>query len=213
MQDMRGEDMAEQEKYLFRAEKICKSFGTVHALKEFDITIKAGEIRGLVGENGSGKSTFSSIVAGIQKYDSGKMYLDGQPYEPTGTVDAINHGVSMVVQEQGTISKISVAANIFFGKEEKFAKGGVLNVKEMNREAAKALQNIYVDNIKPEMLIDQLSFEDRKLVELARALYTSPKIWIIDETTTALSVAGRELLYKLMKEKRDEGKAILFIFQ
>ena len=211
MQDMRGEDMAEQEKYLFRAEKICKSFGTVHALKEFDITIKAGEIRGLVGENGSGKSTFSSIVAGIQKYDSGKMYLDGQPYEPTGTVDAINHGVSMVVQEQGTISKISVAANIFFGKEEKFAKGGVLNVKEMNREAAKALQNIYVDNIKPEMLIDQLSFEDRKLVELARALYTSPKIWIIDETTTALSVAGRELLYKLMKEKRDEGKAILFI--
>lgn len=211
MQDMRGEDMAEQEKYLFRAEKICKSFGTVHALKEFDITIKAGEIRGLVGENGSGKSTFSSIVAGIQKYDSGKMYLDGQPYEPTGTVDAINHGVSMVVQEQGTISKISVAANIFFGKEEKFAKGGVLNVKEMNREAAKALQNIYVDNIKPEMMIDQLSFEDRKLVELARALYTSPKIWIIDETTTALSVAGRELLYKLMKEKRDEGKAILFI--
>ena len=154
---------------------------------------------------------FSSIVAGIQKYDSGKMYLDGQPYEPTGTVDAINHGVSMVVQEQGTISKISVAANIFFGKEEKFAKGGVLNVKEMNREAAKALQNIYVDNIKPEMMIDQLSFEDRKLVELARALYTSPKIWIIDETTTALSVAGRELLYKLMKEKRDEGKAILFI--
>ncbi len=61
------------------------------------------------------------------------------------------------------------------------------------------------------MMIDQLSFEDRKLVELARALYTSPKIWIIDETTTALSVAGRELLYKLMKEKRDEGKAILFI--
>ena len=62
--------MAEQEKYLFRAEKISKSFGTVHALKEFDISIKAGEIRGLVGENGSGKSTFSSIVAGMQKYDS-----------------------------------------------------------------------------------------------------------------------------------------------
>ena len=90
---------------MFGQKKICKSFGTVHALKEFDITIKAGEIRGLVGENGSGKSTFSSIVAGIQKYDSGKMYLDGQPYEPTGTVDAMNHGVSMVVQEQGTISK------------------------------------------------------------------------------------------------------------
>lgn len=203
--------MDDHKKYLLRVEKMSKSFGSVHALKEFHIEIKPGEIRGLVGENGSGKSTFSSIVAGMQKYDSGTMYLDDEPYKPNGTVDAVNHGVSMVVQEQGTISKISVAANIFFGKEKQFARNGILNVKEMNKEAEKALQSIHVNNIKPEMMIDQLSFEDRKLVELARALYTSPKIWIIDETTTALSVGGRELLYRLMKEKRDEGKAIIFI--
>ena len=203
--------MAEQEKYLFRAEKISKSFGTVHALKEFDISIKAGEIRGLVGENGSGKSTFSSIVAGMQKYDSGTMYLDGKPYEPAGTVDAVNHGVSMVVQEQGTISKISVAANIFFGKENKFAKGGVLNVKEMNKEAARALQSIYVDNIKPDEMIDQLSFEDRKLVEIVKATYFNPKIVVVDETTTALSQEGREELYKQMNRVRDNGNTVIFI--
>ncbi len=208
---MRGEEMAENHKCLFRAEKICKNFGTVRALENFDIEIRPGEVRGLVGENGSGKSTFSSIVAGILKCDSGKMYLEGKAYTPSGTVDAIDKGVSMVVQEQGTISKISVAANIYFGKESLFAKGGVLNVKKMNAAADKILKDIGVNHIRPEIMIDQLTFEDRKLVELARALYTSPKIWIIDETTTALTVSGRGLLYKLMEKKKSEGGAILFI--
>lgn len=203
--------MAEQQEYLFKAEKVCKTFGTVRALSDFDIEIRPGEIRGLVGENGSGKSTFSSIVAGIQKCDSGRMYLNGKEYIPNGTVDAVDHGVSMVVQEQGTIQKISVAANIFFGKESLFAKHGVLNVREMNARAAGALQNIGVDSIKPETMIEKLTFEDRKLVELARALYTEPKLWIIDETTTALTVAGRELLYGLMERLKKDGGAVLFI--
>lgn len=206
-----GWKMVENEKYLFRAENIQKNFGAVCALSNFSITIYPGEIRGLVGENGSGKSTFSSILAGIQKCDSGNMYLEGQEYHPENTVDAVDHGVSMVVQEQGTIPKISVAANIFFGKEKMFAKGGILNVKKMNSAAADVLREIGVDFINPETMIDQLTFEERKLVELARALYTSPKIWIIDETTTALTISGRELLYRLMQKKKEEGGAILFI--
>ena len=196
---------------LFRAEKICKSFGSTHALVDVDVTVGPGEIRGLIGENGSGKSTFSSIVAGIQKPDSGEMYLDGQPYRPSGTIDAMDHGVSMVVQEQGTIAKITVAANVFFGKEAMFVRGGVLNVKKMNAEAGKMLQSIGAGHIQPQAMIDSLTFEDRKLVELARALYTKPKLWIIDETTTALTVTGREILYKLMRQLRDEGGSILFI--
>lgn len=203
--------MEKEDKCLFRAVGVQKSFGAVRALANFDISIHPGEIRGLVGENGSGKSTFSSIVAGIQKCDSGKMFLDGLEYEPNGTVDAINHGISMVVQEQGTINKITVAANIFFGKEKMFSRFGVLNVQKMNAEAKKALTDIGVTNIEPDALIDSLTFEDRKLVELARALYTSPKLWIIDETTTALTVSGRELLYQLMQQVKDRGGAILFI--
>ena len=196
---------------LFRAEGICKSFGQVRALVDFDIEIAGGEIRGLVGENGSGKSTFSSIAAGMQKYDSGKMYLCGEEYQPNDTVDAMNHGISMVVQEQGTIPKISIAANIFFGKEAMFVKHGVLNVRKMNAEARKALENIGVTNIEPSELIDTLSFEDRKLVELARALYVQPKVWVVDETTTALTISGREILYRLMHRVRDSGGAVLFI--
>ena len=77
---LRGSVMPNMENCLFKAERICKSFGAVHALVDFDITVGAGEIRGLVGENGSGKSTFSSIAAGIQKYDRGVMYLNGEEY-------------------------------------------------------------------------------------------------------------------------------------
>lgn len=205
--------MEENSKYLFKAEDISKTFGTVHALEAFSISLLPGEIRGLVGENGSGKSTFSSIVAGIQKADSGsgKMSLDGREYDPSGTTDAMDKGVSMVVQEQGTVSKISVAANIFFGKEKQFSRMGVLNVKKMNAEAERALKDIDVDWIRPEKMIDDLTFEDRKIVELARALYTKPKIWIIDETTTALTVNGRELLYRLMERFKKAGGCILFI--
>lgn len=197
--------------YLFKSDKINKSFGSTQALKDVTITIKKGEIRGLIGENGSGKSTFSSICAGIQKADSGTMYLEGQEYVPAGTIDAMNKGVSMVVQEQGTVGKITVAANVFFGKEAAFVKGGVLNVGRMNREAQKMLESIGVTNIEPQVIIDTLTFEERKLVELARALYTVPRLWIVDETTTALSVNGRDILYKRMEDMRNNGGSVLFI--
>lgn len=197
--------------YLLKAEKINKSFGSICALSDVDIALKKGEIRGLIGENGSGKSTFSSICAGMQKADSGKMYLEGVEYKPDGTIDAMDHGVSMVVQEQGTIGKISVAANIFFGKESQFEKFGVMNVSRMNQEAKKMLVSIGVEHIEPQTMIDTLTFEDRKLVELARALSVSPKLWIVDETTTALTVSGRTILYRLMKEVRDKGGSVLFI--
>lgn len=197
--------------YLFKGEDICKSFGSTHALKEVTLTIAPGQIHGLIGENGSGKSTFSSICAGIQKADRGKMYLDGREYNPAGTVDAMDKGVSMVVQEQGTVGRISVAANVFFGKEALFVKGGVLNVKKMQQEAGKVLENMGIKHIDPQAMIDTLTFEDRKLVELARTLYAHPKLWIIDETTTALTVNGRDILYNLMKKVKERGGSVLFI--
>lgn len=197
--------------YLFKGENISKSFGLTKALKDVTIVIEKGEIRGLIGENGSGKSTFSSICAGIQKADSGKMYFYGQEYIPSGTIDAMDKGVSMVVQEQGTVGKITVAANIFFGKEALFVNKGLLNVSKMNQEAKKMLERIGVSHIAPQMMIDTLTFEDRKLVELARALYMEPKLWIVDETTTALTVNGRDILYKLMEQIKEQGGSVLFI--
>ena len=197
--------------YLFKAENICKSFGLTKALIDVDIEIERGEIQGLIGENGSGKSTLASICAGIQRPDSGLMYLNGTKYKPNGTIDAVNHGVSMVVQEQGTIGQITVAANIFVGEENLFVKAGFLNAGKMYQEAQQILDSIGAGHINPKSMIDVLTFEDRKLVELARALYMSPKLWIIDETTTALTVTGRDILYSMMNKLRDAGCSVLFI--
>jgi ribose transport system ATP-binding protein len=190
---------------------INKSFGLVKALRDVSFSIKSGEIHGLIGENGSGKSTLSSIVAGIQKADSGEMEFRGKAYRPENVIKASRLGVCMVVQEVGTISGISVAENLFLGNETKFSKYGFLNVKKMNREAERFLKSLQLDYMKPNVLTDFYSFEERKLLEIARAIYNSPQLLIIDETTTALSISGRQILYNLMKRYIQENKSVLFI--
>lgn len=196
---------------LLSARGVNKSFGATRALIDVDVDISLGEIRGLIGENGSGKSTFSSIVAGAQKEDSGTFLLKGKEYHPKSMVDAQAHGVSMIIQEMGTIGGISVASNIFAGRLEQFAKFGILNWKKINAEANRILADIGAPEIKGEMMIDALNFEDRKIVEIARAMSTNPDLLIIDETTTALATKGRRLIYNLIKRMHDENKAVLFI--
>ena len=196
---------------LLSAKKVCKAFGPTRALIDVDVEVRAGEIRGFIGENGSGKSTFSSIVAGAQFADSGTFEMNGKPYAPKNMVDAQNHGVSMIIQEMGTIGKISVASNIFAGRLEEFAKGGFVNFKEINKRANAILKDLGIHDIKAEMMTSQLNFEDRKIVEIARAMVANPDLLIVDETTTALAQKGRTILYRLINRLHDENKAVLFI--
>ena len=199
------------ENLLLSARGINKNFGATRALIDVDVDIRLGEIRGLIGENGSGKSTFSSIVAGAQKEDSGTFQLRGKEYHPKSMVDAQSQGVSMIIQEMGTIGGITVAANIFAGRLEQFAKMGLLNWSKINAEADRVLADIGAPEIKGSMMIDALNFEDRKIVEIARAMSTNPDLLIIDETTTALATKGRRLIYALIKRMHEENKAVLFI--
>lgn len=196
---------------LLKCEHMYKNFGPTKALVDVELEINRGEIRGLIGENGSGKSTICSIVAGVQGYDSGTMIYKGETYKPSNMLEAQQKGISMIVQEMGTISGISVAANIFIGKEERFCCCGLLNVRKMNEEAKKILNAIGVNHIQPAAMIDTLNFEDRKLVELARAMYDEPEIFIVDETTTALSQRGRDIVYSIMQDLSRKNKAVLFI--
>jgi len=196
---------------LLSAKGVCKAFGATRALVDVDIDINKGEVRGLIGENGSGKSTFSSIVAGVQRGDSGAFVLRGEAYDPKHMVDAQAKGVSMIVQETGVIPRITVAANIFTGRLTNFTKWGLLSIKKLNEAANKALKDIGVHDIRGEMYIDMLSFEDRKIVEIARAMSTNPDLLIIDETTTALATKGRTIIYNLLVKMREEDKSVLFI--
>ena len=200
-----------EKELLLSARGVCKSFGSTRALIDVDVDVMRGEVRGLIGENGSGKSTFSSIVAGAQKTDSGTFMLKGDEYSPKNMVDAQKKGISMIVQEAGTIPHITVSANIFAGKLETFSKFGILRKKEMHEAANKILDEIGAPEIRGEMNVDILNFEDKKIVEIARAMANHPDLLIVDETTTALATKGRSLIYKLIEKLRDENKSVLFI--
>ena len=189
---------------------MCKNFGVTVALNHVDLEVRAGEIRGLIGENGSGKSTISSIAAGMQPATSGDMIFKGKPWKPASALEAQNGGISMIVQEAGTIPNISVAENIFLGHEKMFAKGPFVIRSRMVQEAQKLLDELGIP-ISAKQPTYTLDMQACKLIEIAKALYWKPDIFIVDETTTALSQEGRELLYKLMHQLADENKSVLFI--
>ena len=197
---------------ILQVRKMDKSFGATIALRGVDLDVYPGEIRGLIGENGSGKSTLTSIVAGMQKADAGSMTFKGSDWQPASMVDALHRGVGMVVQEAGTIPGISVAENLFLGETERFCnKLGMLNRRRLEEEARKALLTIAADHITPDMPTWRLDMQERKLVEVARVMAKNPDVLVIDETTTALSQKGRELLYGLMNRMKEQGKAVIFI--
>lgn len=196
---------------VIKVEGISKSFGITKALQNVCMEIYPGEIRGLIGENGSGKSTLSAIISGNLKPDSGEMRLFGEKYVPNNSFEGSEKGIAIIVQEQGTIATISAAANIFAGREKQFCKMGLLNSAKLTEEAQKLLEGIGVNDIDAKSKIAALSFEDRKLVEMARAFYKMPELFIVDETTTALPQKGRKLLYELIKKVKQAGKSVLFI--
>lgn len=196
---------------ILNAYGISKAFGPTRALIDVDIELRRGEIRGLIGENGSGKSTFSSILAGAQKQDSGHFVFKGRDYKPENMVDAQQAGVSMIIQETGVIPGIDVTSNIFAGNLNRFSNGIYLNWKRAHREANRILAEIGASDIIAEEPIDLLNFEDKKIVEIARAMSSKPDLLIVDETTTALATKGRHLLYEIMRKMKSEDKTVLFI--
>ena len=198
-------------KTLLIAEHIDKRFGITHAVNDVSLTIDAGEIRGLIGENGSGKSTFSQMLCGIYSIGGGTFSLDGQQIHPRNQVEANNVGIAIIVQEMGTLSGLTVAENIFLGHEAPFMHFGIKDTLAMNREAQRLLDEYGFGRIKAADMIDSYNFEDRKLVEIVKATYMKPKILVVDETTTALSQSGRLELYKIMDAIRADGRTVIFI--
>ncbi|MBU9726197.1 sugar ABC transporter ATP-binding protein [Diplocloster modestus] len=203
--------MDDHSEVLLSCKDVCKNFGATRALIHVDFELRQGEVCGLIGENGSGKSTLTSIFAGVQPQTSGELFRAGRPYRPANMVEAQKAGVAMIVQEAATLPTIDVASNIFIGNYELFSKNGHLDVKKMHREADKILKEIGVEDIKGSTLLAELNFEDRKIIEIARAMYLKPEILVIDESTTALAQKGRQLIYHLIDQMRSEKKGVIFI--
>lgn len=192
-------------------QEITKYFGEIAALNKVSLSIRKGEIQGLIGENGSGKSTIASIISGMLKDNGGTMKIMGEPYSPQSPLGAREKGISMIVQEKGTVDTLSIVDNIFLGEENRFRKRGIIDRKWMIQEAKKALKQVELEQIDVTLPAFHFSLETRKLIEIAKALYYNPEVLIVDETTTALSQDGREQIYRIMRELKKQNKAILFV--
>jgi ABC-type sugar transport system ATPase subunit len=196
---------------ILRSENLCKRFGITTAVDDVSLEFEKGEIHGLIGENGSGKSTFCCTLCGIHPVSSGRFLLEGKEFKARSQVEANRRGVSIIVQEMGTLPGLTVAENIFLGEEDKFMRGIVKNAGAMNREAQRLLDGHGFNRFVATQMIDNYSFEDRKLIEIVKATYFNPKILVVDETTTALSQSGREELFAVMERVKSAGNTVIFI--
>ena len=188
-----------------------KNFGVTVALNDVSFTLERGHVYGLIGENGSGKSTVSSIIAGMQTATKGDMTYKGQPWKPASMLEAQEHGIGMIVQEAGTIPNITVAENIFLGHEKMFKKGPFIDRAKLTSDAQKLLDELGIKEFKASDRTGMLDMQMRKIIEIAKCMYWKPEILIVDETSTALSLEGRQFLYKVMANQRKENKTVMFI--
>src|SRR5215216_3350075 len=187
---------------------ITKSFGGVHALRNVDFTLKAGQIHGLVGENGAGKSTMMKILAGVYPDFEGTIRLDGEEVRFRSSRDALNAGIGMVHQELSIVPDLSVAENVFLGSQP--TRAGVIDWQRMIREARSHLSGLGID-VDPRARIGSLSIGLQQLIEIARVLFSGARIIILDEPTSALSPPEVERLFQLLRRLRETGKSFIFI--
>lgn len=188
---------------------IGKSFHGVAALKDISSCIELGEIHVVIGENGAGKSTLMKIIAGLYKQDSGTILLKGEPVSFQSPRDAIAKGISMIHQELTPIPYLTVAENVFLGREP-LTKAGLLDQKEIVRKTQELLDEMKI-NINPKAEMRTLSMAQVQLVEIAKAVSFNSDLLIMDEPTSAISDREIENLYDLVFRLKAQNKAIVFI--
>ncbi|CAL9334596.1 Ribose import ATP-binding protein RbsA [Nocardiopsis dassonvillei] len=188
---------------------VTKSFGSVRALRGLSLELRAGEIHALVGENGAGKSTLVKTIAGVHRPDTGQILVDGEPAVFTAPADAQRAGVAVIYQEPTLFPDLSVAENIFIGRQPR-TRLGTIDKARMRAETTEAFRRLGVD-IDPDRPANGLSIADQQLVEIAKALTRRARVLIMDEPTAALSGVEAERLFTVARTLRDAGSALLFI--
>ena len=194
---------------LLQLTNVSKSFGGIAALKDVDFTLHAGEIHGLVGENGAGKSTTMKIIAGVYSDYEGEMRVDGKLVHFRSARDALAAGIGMVHQELSTIPDLTVAENVFLGHQP-LTRFGTIDWAQINREAARLISSLGLD-IDPKTTMGSLPVGLQQLVELSRVLFSGAKTIILDEPTSALSPPEVKRLFDVLRKIKAEGRGIIFI--
>ncbi len=196
-------------KIILELKDIAKYFPGIKALDNVDFTIRTGEVHALIGENGAGKSTLVKIMTGVYQPTKGQILMKGAPVHFRTSHEAQAAGVVAIHQEASMFSELTVTENIFMGHHIR-KKTGTLDWKAMRKHTKALLERMELD-INPDTLIKNLGTAQRHMVEIAKALSVDAQVVIMDEPTSALSLKEVEELYKIIRQLREEGKAIVFI--
>lgn len=198
-----------ENEFIFEMKDIVKAFGANLVLDGVSIAVKPGEVRAIMGENGAGKSTLMKVLGGIYAADQGTITIQQKPVEIRSVQNARNHGISFIHQEISNIPQMTVAENIFLGREiqDKF---GFINQKTMKNEARKALDTVNLNIGVSERMAD-LSIAQQQMVEIARAVNEDAQIIIMDEPTACLTTSEVNSLFHQIRQLKAKGIAVLYI--
>lgn len=187
---------------------ISKGFPGVQALKDVHLEVYPGEVLVLVGENGAGKSTLMKILSGIYAKDEGTITFRGEEVELTSPLQAQQLGVTIIHQEMNLMPDLTVAQNIYIGREPKI--GPFLSEAQLNRQTVELLDRLGID-LDPRQLVGELTVAKQQMVEIAKALSFDAKVLIMDEPTSALTDSEVETLFVLISQLRERGTGIVYI--
>jgi len=188
---------------------VSKAFPGVQALDDVSFDVLPGEIHAMVGENGAGKSTLMHIVAGVYRADVGTMFMDGEAYAPEDEKAAQRAGVAMVFQEGSLFPPLSVAENIFAGRQP-VNRLGIVDFPTMRKQTQGLLDDLEVE-IAPSALVSTLSPGQRQLVDIAKALSQQVRLLILDEPTSSLTISEARLLFKILRRLAERGVAVVYV--
>lgn len=195
---------------VLKLENITKFFPGIKALDGIHLNIRPGEIHALIGENGAGKSTLVKILTGVHPPTTGKITYKGQDVSFKTAIEAQEAGITAIHQEASMFPELSVMENIYMGHHLKGGKIGALSWRQMRKKTSDLLHRMELD-INPDTLVKNLGVAQRHMVEIAKALSIDADVVIMDEPTSALTLREVEDLYKIVRNLKSEGKAIIFI--
>lgn len=197
-------------RFVMELNEISKTFGGVHALESITFNLQRGKIIALVGENGAGKSTLINIISGLYYSDTGYMTLESNRVLWDNPKQALDHGIAVVHQELTLFPNLTVAENVFAGKQSVILKFGRLDKKQMYDRTKEILNRLNVE-IDPNDLVETLSLSNQQMVEIAKALMWAPKILILDEATSALDNSQVEALFSVVRELSAQDVTVLIV--
>ena len=197
--------------YLLETQGISKSFSTVKVLSDINLKVRKGEIHALLGENGAGKSTLMKILTGVLEADEGTILYRGKPLKINHPREIHDHGIGIVYQEFNLLPDLTVAENIFIGREPQMSFKGFINDSRLNKDAAQLLERLNCSSIPPSRKVDTLSVAEQQMVEIAKALSSNCELLIMDEPTAALTDSEIDTLFDIIRRLRNDGVAIIYI--